>query len=178
MRRRAIAVELIPEVEDACIDDLANFCSEKTGKGEEMQCLQDNMGKLQSDCKKAVSEFTENEAGDVELNPIIMTYCRSAMEHYCEKESHENGDMMECLISHKNEPDMRQNLKCRAALEHYQIISLQNYHFSYKFKEACRPYVIRFCPSSNTKNDVVACLRLVTRVVCWCLYSFQSTHFK
>lgn len=141
MRRRAISVELIPEVEDACIDDLANFCPAKTGKGEEMQCLQDNLDKLQSECKKAVSEFTENEAGDVELNPIIMTYCRSAMERYCEKESHENGDMMECLISHKNEPDMRQNLKCRAALEHHQIISLQNYHFSYKFKEACRPYV-------------------------------------
>lgn len=161
MRRRAISVELNPEVEDVCLDDLATFCSEKTGKGEELQCLQDNLAKLQSDCKKAVTEFTENEAGDIELNPIIMTYCRTAMDRYCEKESRENGDTMECLIAHKNEPDMRQDLKCRAALEHYQIISLQNYHFSYKFKEACRPYVIRFCPSCNTKNDVVACLRLV-----------------
>lgn len=51
MRRRAISVDLIPEVEDACLDDLANLCSEKTGKGEEMQCLQDNLGRLQSECK-------------------------------------------------------------------------------------------------------------------------------
>lgn len=85
------------------------------------------------------------------------------MEHYCDKESRENGDMMECLISHKNDPELRQDLKCRAALEHFQIISLQSYHFTYKFKEACRPYVIRFCPSSNTKNDVVACLSEVVR---------------
>lgn len=109
--------------------------------------------------QKAVTEFTENEANDIELNPIIMTYCRAAMQHYCDKVNLENGDMIECLISHKNDPDMRQDLKCRAALEHFQIISLQNYHFTYKFKEACRPYVLRFCPTSNTKNDVVACLR-------------------
>lgn len=51
MRRRAISVDLIPEVADVCVDDLASLCSEKTGKGEEMQCLQDNLGKLQADCK-------------------------------------------------------------------------------------------------------------------------------
>lgn len=106
-----------------------------------------------------MSEFSENEAGDIELSPIIATYCRGAMNRFCDKENRDNGDMMECLISHKNEPEMRQDLKCRAAVEHFQIISLQDYHFSYKFKEACRPFVIRFCPSSNTKNDVVACLR-------------------
>lgn len=51
MRRRAISVDLIPEVEDSCIDDLANLCSVHTGRGEEMQCLQDNLGSLQADCK-------------------------------------------------------------------------------------------------------------------------------
>lgn len=106
-----------------------------------------------------MSEFTENEAGDVALNPIIMAYCRSAMERYCDKIDRENGDMMECLIAHKNDPELKQELKCRAALEHFQIISLQNYHFTYRFKTACRPYVMRFCHTSSTKNDVVACLR-------------------
>lgn len=51
MRRRAISVDLIPEVEDFCLDDLANLCSENTGRGEEMQCLQNNLGSLQADCK-------------------------------------------------------------------------------------------------------------------------------
>lgn len=63
-----------------------------------------------------------------------------------------DGDMMECLISHKNEPEMRQDLKCRAAVEHFQIISLQDYHFSYKFKEACRPFVIRYAMTYNNNN--------------------------
>lgn len=51
MRRRAISVDLIPEVEDFCLDDLASRCSENTGRGEEMQCLQDNLATLQADCK-------------------------------------------------------------------------------------------------------------------------------
>lgn len=51
MRQRAISVDLIPEVEDQCLNDLAGFCSDKTGKGDEMQCLQDNLEKLEGNCK-------------------------------------------------------------------------------------------------------------------------------
>lgn len=58
----------------------------------------------------------------------------------------DEGDMMECLIEHKNELDARTDYKCKAAVEHFQLISLKNYHFTYKFKEACRPYVKRWCP--------------------------------
>lgn len=91
-----------------------------------------------------------------------MSYCRNEMEKHCDsilKSGKDDGDMMECLIAHKNDPDFRQDIKCRAAIEHFQITSLKNYHFTYKFKEACRPHVMRFCPNSNTKYDVVECLR-------------------
>lgn len=54
MRQRAVSVDLIPEVEDDCIDDLAALCFDKTEKGEEMQCLQDNLEKLQDKCKVGV----------------------------------------------------------------------------------------------------------------------------
>jgi Golgi apparatus protein 1 len=73
------------------------------------------------------------------------------------------GEIMECLIAHKNDADLRQNLKCRAAIEHFQIISLKNFHFTFKFKEACRPHVTRFCQNQNTKYEVVACLSEVMR---------------
>lgn len=166
MRQRARSVDLIPEVEDECIDDLAYFCFDKTGKGEEMMCLQENLEKLQQKCKDAVSSYTEEEAAHIELNPVIMTVCGDAMQKHCAeilKTGKDEGDMMECLISYKNDPDMRNDVKCRAAVEHFQIITLKNYHFTYKFKEACRPYVARFCPQSNTKYDVVACLSEVMR---------------
>lgn len=185
MRQRAISVDLIPEVEDMCLDDLANYCFDKTQKGEEMQCLQDNLEKLVKRCKvrierkppieatcfqmlsslpqqAAVITYTEEEAAHIELNPIIMTNCRQEMERHCDailKSGRDEGDMMECLIAHKNDPELRLNLKCRAVIEHFQITSLKNYHFTYKFKEACRPHVMRFCPNSQTKYDVVECLR-------------------
>lgn len=166
MRQRAISVDLIPEVEDDCLSDLALFCFDKTHKGEEMQCLQDSLDRLSDRCKDAVNRYTEDEAAHVELNPIIMSVCKVAMEKHCEHiltTGKDEGDMMECLISHKNDPDLRADLKCRAAIEHFQIISLKNYHFTYKFKEACRPHVNRYCPNSMTKYDVVACLSEVMR---------------
>uniref|UniRef100_U5EST3 Putative golgi apparatus protein cysteine-rich fibroblast growth factor receptor n=1 Tax=Corethrella appendiculata TaxID=1370023 RepID=U5EST3_9DIPT len=166
MRQRAKSVDLIPEIEDDCIDDLALYCFDKTGKGEEMQCLQDNLEKLQERCRAAVNSYTEDEAGHIELNPIIMAVCGDAMQKHCSsilKTGKDEGEMMECLIAYKNDPDMRTDVKCRAAIEHFQIISLKNYHFTFKFKEACRPYVSRFCQSSNTKYDVVACLSELMR---------------
>lgn len=39
-----------------------------------------------------------------------------------------------------------------------ELISLKNYIFTNKFKEACRPYVTRYCPNSSTKYDVISCL--------------------
>ncbi|XP_005187616.1 Golgi apparatus protein 1 isoform X1 [Musca domestica] len=166
MRQRAVSVDLIPEVEDACIDDLSYYCFDHTEKGAEMDCLQTNLEKLQKSCKDAVTSYTEEEAAHVELNPVIMSVCTEAMKTHCDhilKGGKDRGDMMDCLISHKNDADLRQDLKCRAAIEHFQIISLKNYHFTYKFKEACRPHVVRFCSGSTTKNDVVACLSEVMR---------------
>ncbi|PSN56256.1 Golgi apparatus protein 1 [Blattella germanica] len=161
MRQRAVSVDLQPEVEDACLEDLSNLCGGKTGKGEEMVCLQDKLEKLSQQCRTVVSNFTEEEAEHVELNPVIMSVCQGIMERHCEAElkmGKDEGDIMECLIDHKNEPDMRAEYKCRAAVEHFQLISLKSYHFTYKFKEACRTHVLRYCPNSRTKSDVIYCL--------------------
>lgn len=101
-----------------------------------------------------MANFTEVQAEHVELNPVIMSVCQGVMERHCKAElkmGNDEGDIMECLIEHKNEPDVRTDYKCRAAVEHFQLISLKSYHFTYKFKEACRLHVKRYCPTSRTK---------------------------
>lgn len=148
------------------INHILNSYEQILGKGEELTCLQDNLEKLTKNCKDAVNSYTEDEARQVELNPVINTVCKDAMNTYCSailNQDKDEGEMMECLISHKNDPDLRQDQKCRAAIEHFQIISLKNYVFTYKFKEACRPHVSRFCAKSNTKFEVVSCLSEVMR---------------
>lgn len=112
------------------------------------------VNRLSPECRAAVGNFTEEQAEHVELNPLIMSVCQGMMERHCEAElkmGNDEGDIMECLIEHKNEPDMRTDYKCRAAVEHFQLISLKSYHFTYKFKEACRFHVKRYCPASRTK---------------------------
>nr|ARK19823.1 venom protein [Ampulex compressa] len=164
MRQRAVNVDLQPEIEEVCLTELVSFCYDKTAKGEEILCLQDKLESLNQDCKLAVGNFTEEQAERVELNPIISTACQHIMERHCEevlKYGKDEGDMMECLIEHKNDLDGRSDYKCKAAVEHFQLISLKNYHFTFKFKTACRPYVKRWCPKSKTKADVIECLSTI-----------------
>ncbi|XP_033338391.1 Golgi apparatus protein 1 [Megalopta genalis] len=166
MRQRAVNVDLQPEIEEVCLNELATFCYDRTAKGEEISCLQDYLDSLSKNCKLAVGNFTEEQAERVELNPVISAACQHIMERHCEevlKYGKDEGDMMECLIEHKNDLDIRSDNKCKAAVEHFQLISLKNYHFTYKFKEACRPSVKRWCPKSKTKAEVIECLSVTVQ---------------
>ncbi|CAK1549697.1 unnamed protein product [Leptosia nina] len=166
MRQRAVSVDLLPEIADTCIDDLANLCYENTGRGEEIQCLQSKIRDLSSKCKEVVTNFTETQSGHIELNAIVSTNCRVPIEKLCASELKSKTDddgILDCLISHKNDPEIKTNLKCRAAIEHEQLISLKNYKFTRKFKNACKSYVVRFCPKAQTKSQVVTCLSEIVR---------------
>jgi Golgi apparatus protein 1 len=159
MRQRAISVDLQPEIEEVCLDDLAMLCFDKTRRGEEMMCLQKNFDDLSEKCRVAVESFTEAEAQHAELNPYIMQNCRKEMETLCGSEQkNDEGDIMECLISHKNDPSVKTNPSCRVSIEHFQIISLKDYRFTYKFKVACKHFAMRFCGKARTKSEVVTCL--------------------
>ena len=46
MRQGAINVDLQPEIEEVCLNDLTLFCFDKIGKGQEILCLQDNLDRL------------------------------------------------------------------------------------------------------------------------------------
>ncbi|XP_050307543.1 Golgi apparatus protein 1 [Anthonomus grandis grandis] len=159
MRQRAISVNLEPAIEESCLSDLAVFCHDKVKEKEEMRCLQDNYHDLTDKCKETIGMFTEIQAEHADLNPYINKYCSKIIEVLCNQEAkNDEGDVMECLITHKNDPLIKGNQACRASIEHFQIISLNDYKFSYKFKVACRPYAVRFCGNARTKNEVVQCL--------------------
>ncbi|XP_047987444.1 Golgi apparatus protein 1 [Leguminivora glycinivorella] len=166
MRQRAVSVDLLPEIEDYCIDDLTNLCIGYTGKGEEIACLQRRIKELSAKCKEAVTNFTETQSGHIELNTVVNTNCRVPIERLCSSElktKKEEDDVLECLISHKNDPEIKSNVKCKAAIDHEQLISLRNYRFTRKFKNACKSYVLRYCPKAQTKIQVVTCLSEIVR---------------
>nr|SVE78852.1 EOG090X05VD [Daphnia lumholtzi] len=165
MRQRANSVDLIPEVEEPCIEDLASICFEKTGRGEEMQCLQDNLERLSPVCKQQVSNYTEEEAEHLELNPFITTYCSRFLETHCQDEMDDGdeGQVMECLVEYKMNTETTMNSKCRAAVEHFQLIALQDFRFSAHFKRACKLDISRLCPNIKAKPQVVACLSEMVR---------------
>lgn len=158
MRQRAISVNLQPEIEEACLKDLGFYCHKLT-EGQEMACLQDNLGQLEKSCREAVESITEIEAQLADLNPYISKYCKTAIQELCTVEvNNDENNIMDCLIDNKNNRLVKSNHACHASIEHFQLISLKDYRFTYKFKVACKSYATRLCSHARTKNDVISCL--------------------
>lgn len=43
-----------------------------------------NAYRLKPHCREIVSNFTEVQAENLELNPVLMSKCKSVMEKHCE----------------------------------------------------------------------------------------------
>lgn len=167
MKERASNVELEPEVEDKCLSDLAQFCSEDKDevrkRGYEMECLQDHFDSLNPSCRSVVGNYTEEESEHIELNPHLVKACAEPLKQLCSESSgdeDDHGDLMECLILNKDKQIVTS--KCFQAIQHFQLISLKDFNFSFKFKESCQGDVLRFCKSSKTKPQVVQCLSTIS----------------
>ncbi|GAB1597551.1 Golgi apparatus protein 1-like [Argonauta hians] len=159
MRQRAHSVNLMPSIQNTCLQNLGQFCSLETAKGQELRCLQDNYEKLSDECQEAVRTFTEDEDENIELDAILIRACTPMIKKFCEDQLDNNVDpseVMDCLIEHKHHQDM--NRKCGAGVEHHQLILLKDYRFSFKFKESCKRSVATHCKNKKTKPDVIACL--------------------
>nr|SVE80111.1 EOG090X05VD [Daphnia magna] len=75
----------------------------------------------------------------------------------------DEGQVMECLVEYKMNTETTMNSKCRAAVEHFQLIALQDFRFSAHFKRACKLDISRLCPNIKAKPQVVACLSEMVR---------------
>ncbi|XP_028417927.1 Golgi apparatus protein 1-like [Dendronephthya gigantea] len=158
MHQRATDVRLMPHIQHSCISDLSKYCGEKIEAGEEIKCLQDNYDQLQSKCQKSIGEFTEEESEDIDLDKVMVKHCSEMVKEFCSdllKKNDVDG-ILPCLYNNKY--DHRMDKKCRAELDHRELIELKDYQFSSKFKKACRKDVQTHCINSKSKPDVIACL--------------------
>ncbi|XGW08842.1 hypothetical protein V3C99_011284 [Haemonchus contortus] len=165
LHTRAVRVNLIPDIEDACREALSEYCSNNVKPMEEMTCLQENFEKKEFIkryplCHKEISRFTEMESKDTKLNRALMKACKPVIKVHCEQFANEDidhGDVMECLLNNKDQPEMTS--KCRSYVNHFELISLRDYHFSYKFLKACGPDIDLHCRNrGNDKGEIIRCL--------------------
>jgi Golgi apparatus protein 1 len=164
MHNRGKVVDLHPEIEDACLPDLAVHCSTNTEPGEELLCLQDKLKELEPNCRQKVLEFTEDEEDHAENNPYVMEHCLKSAKEFCSpylKKDAEDEQLFDCLVEHKNR--MNNNPKCVAAITHFQLITLKDVRITKKFEQACRHDVDKFCKSHRNddnvdKEEIVECL--------------------
>ncbi|CAM1322896.1 GLG1 (predicted), partial [Pycnogonum litorale] len=161
MRQRAVSVHLHPEIEEPCLADLSEHCVNRMYPGQELSCLQEHLDELSEPCRMAVGNYTELEADNMELNYELSKVCDSVFKRYCSdllSGDIDEGKLLQCLIDNKNKHDVKLNVKCHAAIEHFQLITLKDYRFSPKFQQHCRSDVIKYCPSIKSKAEVISCL--------------------
>lgn len=168
MKNRAASVDLLPFIEIPCIQDLAKFCSSEQveKKGYEMECLQENYHQLKGDCKIAIGNFTEAQSSNFELNFPLFRSCLTVVKELCVEEyENSNGkdsyEVIECLIKKKNHFRIKSNRKCHQAIEHYQKINSEDFHFDHRFKESCKMDIQKNCQNLRTKYDVINCLSIL-----------------
>jgi len=71
-----------------------------------------------------------------------------------ELEDGDESEIMDCLIDYKMS-DTQMNSKCRAAVEHFQLIAMQDFHFSAPFKRACKGDIARLCGNMKAKYEIL-----------------------
>ena len=76
------------------------------------------------------------------VNPFVYKYCHDLIDTKCSDDKSDDADMLECLIELK--PEMK-NKKCRASVEHLQLLRLKDFNFTPKFKSQCHEHVVRNC---------------------------------
>ena len=57
------------------------------------------------------------------------------------------------MIRLKEENEEGMDEKCSAAVEHWQILSLEDWKFSFKFKNACKDDIKQLCEHPKVKNN-------------------------
>ncbi|XP_026167107.1 Golgi apparatus protein 1 isoform X4 [Mastacembelus armatus] len=164
LHQRALDVKLDPELQRRCMTDLGKWCSEKTEAGQELECLQDHLEDLVSDCREVVGNLTELESEDIQIEALLMRACEPVIQSYCHEVADnqiDTGDLMECLVQNKHQKEM--NEKCAVGVTHFQLVQIKDFRFSYKFKTACKEDVLKLCPNIKKKVDVVICLSTTVR---------------
>ncbi|XP_066541747.1 Golgi apparatus protein 1b [Hoplias malabaricus] len=164
LHQRALDMKLDPELQKRCMTDLGKWCSEKTETGQELECLQDHLDDLVSDCKDVVGNLTELESEDIQIEALLIRACEPVIQSHCHDVADnqiDTGDLMECLVQNKHQKEM--NDKCAVGVTHFQLIQMKDFRFSYKFKMACKEDVLKLCPNIKKKVDVVICLSTTVR---------------
>ncbi|KAL7978740.1 hypothetical protein Chor_013229 [Crotalus horridus] len=164
LHQRALDVKLDPALQDKCMIDLGKWCSEKTETGQELECLQDHLEDLVTDCREVVGNLTELESEDIQIEALLMRACEPIIQTFCHEMADnqiDSGDLMECLVQNKHQKEM--NEKCAVGVTHFQLIQMKDFRFSYKFKMACKEDVLKLCPNIKKKVDVVICLSTTVR---------------
>uniref|UniRef100_A0AAY4DBC6 Golgi apparatus protein 1 n=1 Tax=Denticeps clupeoides TaxID=299321 RepID=A0AAY4DBC6_9TELE len=152
LHQRALDVKLDPELQKRCMTDLGKWCSEKTETGQELECLQDHLEDLVTDCRDVVGNLTELESEDIQIEALLIRACEALIQSHCHEFADnqiDSGDLMECLVQNKHQKEM--NDKCSVGVTHFQLVC-KDIRLEPELYDSCKHDIKRLCPAVDFGN--------------------------
>uniref|UniRef100_A0A183D5U9 Golgi apparatus protein 1 n=1 Tax=Gongylonema pulchrum TaxID=637853 RepID=A0A183D5U9_9BILA len=85
--------------------------------------------------------------------------CSITLSEYLNEEI-DHGDVLECLLDHKDRPEMTP--KCRSYVNHFELITLRDFQFDERFAQFCSRDIKKYCMEVSTdKAEIIRCLSTV-----------------
>ncbi|KAK1888292.1 Golgi apparatus protein 1, partial [Dissostichus eleginoides] len=185
LHQRALDVKLDPELQRRCMTDLGKWCSEKTDPGQELECLQDHLEELVSDCRDVVGNLTELESEDIQIEALLMQACEPVIQTYCHiqikdfrfsykfktacKEDvlklcpniKKKVDVVICLSTTvrndtlQDVKEQRVSIKCRKQLRVEEVEMSEDIRLEPELYDSCKPDITRLCQNVAFGNAQV-----------------------
>lgn len=80
-------------------------------------------------------------------HPVIQAHCSQFLD-----EEIDHGDVLNCLAENKDADEMTS--KCRSYVNHFELISLRDYHFNFRFTQACQEDIRQNCAQFGQDKSV------------------------
>uniref|UniRef100_A0A8C7JKC0 Golgi apparatus protein 1 n=1 Tax=Oncorhynchus kisutch TaxID=8019 RepID=A0A8C7JKC0_ONCKI len=181
LHQRALDVKLDPELQRRCMTDLGKWCSEKTESGQELECLQDHLEELVSECRDVVGNLTElacftpislrfPSPSQVQIKDFRFSYkfkmaCKEDVLKLCPNIK-KKVDVVLCLSTTvrndtlQDVKEQRVSVKCRKQLRVEELEMSEDVRLEPELYDSCKQDIGRLCQNVAFGNaQVIECLK-------------------
>ena len=132
-----------PDVAEACIDDVQNFCGDvlkMSGEGRVHECLFKNIAKLSNDCQLAEFKDQVIASENIKFNKRLYKSCARDLKRWCDEV--EDVDKISCLQDHIEDDEISGG--CLESIRAENEKEGQSIIFNPNLVKACKSTLMEF----------------------------------
>jgi len=148
----AQSIEIDPNINAACHDDLAKLCDGVSQEGGKQKlCLEKNQENLSGDCKEKLFEREVEDAGFIRNDPALEETCEAELQSYCGDGEYGPARKLSCLWEHQHDDGF--STECAGMVLEKTIHQEQDYRLDYRVRTYCSAAIDKLCSDEKLIQD-------------------------